>query len=541
MAKKLDKSGRLKRLLEAGYLPDELPPPFVSGTFSTYRESLHRKWQTVPQQKYQHYKSSPDVLSIPKYGHERRKIAIVNPINQMRLSRVIADNWIDIRDFINTSKISEYRAIFDLNGRRAIFGVDWDAVSSRRNTISAQYSGQFHTDISKFYPTIYTHSIAWAYFGKQLVQANLNANWLKQSYLNSLDIEIRHGQRNQSVGLPIGPDTSRIVAEIVARGIEKAVEVRIPDLGDRALRYVDDFTVGVNDGEAEEHTVIAVELAFAEFELGMNFAKTKFINHKVALPELWKEHLSTVPLINRPERQRDKLENYFDIAFRAAEKSEKDAVLKWAVKRARSFKIDPKNQKYFYEKILHVGRRAPACMGAISQLLIDARHNSQTLPIDSIRKYISDNIKVAGKTGHAYEVMWALFLCKGLSITVNRSEVEHLFSMSSSSVALILMDLDRRGLIDGGIDDTIWMQDCANANGLQSPMWLLAYEAVRKGWWSVPTTYVQADPFFDPMLLKGIHFYDENKNVPPTRRERRESAWLSLIRQRILSQWQDYA
>lgn len=541
MAKRLDKSGRLKRLLEAGYLPEELPPPFVSGSFSTYRESLHKNWLTVPNQKYQHFKSSADVISIPKFGHERRKISVVNPVNQMRVSRIVSDNWIDIRDFINKSAISEFRAVFDQKGSRAIFGVDWDGVSERRNTIAARYAGQFHTDISKFYPTIYTHSIAWAYFGKKNVQSSLNAPWLKKSYLEALDVEVRHGQRNQSVGIPIGPDTSRIISEIVARGIEKSIEYRLPDLADRALRYVDDFTIGVNDGEAEDRTVIAVELAFAEFELGMNFAKTKFVNHKVPLPELWKEHLSSVPLINRPERQRDKLDNYFDIAFRSAEKSEKDAVLKWAVKRSRSFKIDRRNQRYFFEKILHVGRRAPACMGAICQLLIDAKHTGQDLPMDSIRKYISDYIKISGETGHVYEVMWALFLCKGLSIQLKNSEVTHLFSMPAATVALILMDLDSRGLVDGGIDDSQWRNLCASPDGLRGPMWLLAYEAVRKGWWQIPTTYVATDPFFGPMLAKGVFFYDENKNVLSTKKERRENAWLSILRRRILSHWEEYA
>jgi hypothetical protein len=541
VAKSVSKSGRLKRLLSAGYFPEELPPSFVTDTFARYRESLHLGWLAIPQQSYKHYKSSPEVISVPKFGHERRKISIVNPVNQSRVARTVADNWIDIRNFISSSKITQFRPIFDLHGKRSVFGVDWDGVSSRRNSIAASYAGQFHTDISKYFPSIYTHSIAWAYFGKERVQADLYGSWLKTSYLEALDVEIRHGQRNQSVGIPVGPDTSKIVAEVVARGIERNLETRVPDLAQRGLRFVDDITVGVDDGEAEEKIVGAVELAFSYFELSMNYSKTKFVNHKVPLPELWKEHLSTVPLINRPERQRDKLDNYFDIAFRAAEKSEKDAVLKWAVKRARSFKIERKNHRYFYEKILHVGRRAPACLEAIAQLLIDAKHQGADVPYDSVQKFVFDHLRFSGQIGHTYEVMWALFICKGLSLTVYREDVDHLFSMQSSTVALIILDLNRRGLILGGVDDSAWRRMCGNATGLKGSMWLLAYEAERKGWWSVSTTYVAADPFFGPLLTKGVYFYDETKNFKTTQKERRTNAWLSVLRRHVLSRWEEYS
>jgi hypothetical protein len=161
--------------------------------------------------------------------------------------------------------------------------------------------------------------------------------------------------------------------------------------------------------------------------------------------------------------------------------------------------------------------------------------------MESVRKYAVDCIRVSGKSGHSYEVAWALFLCKGLNIKLMRSEVEHLFSTLSSTVALVLMDLNSRGLIDGGIDDDFWRQQCGHGNGLRGSMWMLAYEAVLKDWWSVPTTYVAADPLFGPMLSKRISFYDANKNVPSTKKEYRRNAWLSMLRQKIFSNWQAYA
>ena len=57
---------------------------------------------------------------------------------------------------------------------------------------------------------------------------------------DKLDRLVRKGQDNQTIGIPIGPDTSRILSEIIAVGIEK----KFIDLSgleeDRVFRYVDD-------------------------------------------------------------------------------------------------------------------------------------------------------------------------------------------------------------------------------------------------------------------------------------------------------------
>jgi hypothetical protein len=45
MAAKLpSKTVRFRRLLEAGFLPEELPPPFVSTDLGRWREYLGKEW-----------------------------------------------------------------------------------------------------------------------------------------------------------------------------------------------------------------------------------------------------------------------------------------------------------------------------------------------------------------------------------------------------------------------------------------------------------------------------------------------------------------
>jgi hypothetical protein len=541
LAIQVTKSVRLKRLLEAGYLPEELPPPFVSHPIAKYRQSLLVDWTAQHGKQFQSFKSSPEPYSVPKFGHARRRVVIVNPINHFRVSKIIADNWVEIRNYLRQSKVSEFRPIFDTKGERATFGINWKGVKEAKVRLAARFARQFHTDISRFYGSIYTHSIAWAVHGKETVQKNLNASWFNKDFTNRLDVAVRHGQRNQSVGIPIGPDTSRIISEILAVGIEGQIKSTLPNLDERATRFVDDMIIGLDDDEAEEHIVSAVEGALSYFELDINFEKTKTFSNKTPEQDIWREELSAVRVGRKARYQREELDRFFGYAVQFAERSERDAVLKWAIKRSRSFRIADENYRYYVETLLRIARRAPTCLLALTQVLVDARHRGLTLPSGSVRKFAIDHLRVHGPVGHSFEVGWVLFLCKGLSISLKREEVEQLFFMRSSVCALLLMDLNARGMIEGSIDDRHWQTMCASADGLRSDMWLLAYEAVKKGWWTTPShNYVSADPFFGPMLKRGVYFYDERRNVPTTRVDTKRAIERFRISMAIFSRWQEY-
>ena len=90
-------------------------------------------------------------------------------------------------------------------------------------------------DISRFYHSIYTHSIAWALHGK----AQAKANRSRSLYGNALDEDVRKTRDGQTMGVPIGPDTSRIISEIVAAAIDLDLQQRLGEVV--GVRWVDDY------------------------------------------------------------------------------------------------------------------------------------------------------------------------------------------------------------------------------------------------------------------------------------------------------------
>src|SRR3546814_9550733 len=86
----------------------------------------------------------------------------------------------------------------------------------------------------RFYHSIYTHSIAWAILGKAHVKASHHTNAFKGHFANHLDKAVGAGQEGQTIGIPLGPDTSRIIAELVAVEVEEIAKEHIPDFQERS-------------------------------------------------------------------------------------------------------------------------------------------------------------------------------------------------------------------------------------------------------------------------------------------------------------------
>lgn len=536
---RLTRSQRLRRFLEAGFFAEELPPPFVSHSFARLRASLLRDWSA--EATYSKFRSRPEQFTIPRYGAGRRRITIPNPVNFYRLSMVIADGWVEIRDYIVSSQTTEFRPILDFEGPRAIFKMDFAIINKRTAEILSDYDHAFKTDITRFYQSIYTHSIAWALYGKDWVKQNLHARSFKDSIGNMLDIELRKGQEDQSIGIPIGPDTSRILSEIVAVGLERQIRNFLSDFDRRAVRYVDDILIGFDEGEGEDQIAAALEAAMSHYELDINVSKTRTLGKRNVEIVEWVSELRACRVRQGGiENQRSDLERFFSLALFYSENNEKDAVLKWAVKRARSFKVHKDNIPFFFDYMIRLTRKSLSSLPILAQALIEARSNDMPIPMARVKKFVCDIIRVHSRVGHAFEVSWSLFIAKGLRITLMRDQLSSVFKLESSLCALLCMDLNSRGLIDGGIDEASWLP-YGTADGLTSSMWLLAYEAARKRWWSDGRrAYAESHPLFGPMLRRGVFFYDENRNVTRLRRELKDAKVQRIRMGLILSRWLEY-
>jgi len=531
------KDQRLKRLLEVGFFPKELPPPFVSTDLAKYRRHLKNVW---PDQQLQKFFSDPEFLSIPKFGRARRRFSLVNPVNHFKVSELIASEWKEIRNFLKTSKISEFKPVFDMKGERAFFHIDFGFVERKIVNLLSRYRSCLKTDISRYYHTIYTHSIPWALYTKSYCKQNYMTASFKTSLGDRLDKAIRDCQGRQTIGIPVGPDTSRVVGEIIGVGIERELAKQLRPADERCLRYVDDVHIGFDERDSVDGLLGMIARSFSHFELDINIEKTSVLGVGETTTPEWTTSLLKFSVSRREGQQLTDIEHYFKLALYLSEANGRDQVLHYAVKRSRSFKILDIVFDYYLTFLLRLSKKDPSCFPAVVQILVEANFLGRPMDYELIRKFIVETIRYNAPIHNYFEVSWALFLAKALKVELKKNELADVFLAESSVCALLVMDLNSRYLIDGGIDLAYW-STFYNEKGLSSNMWLLVYESTLKNWLpAVNPCFVASHPLFGEMLKKDVSFYDVKKNVYTTRRELKIRRLRAFFARRIFQNIEQY-
>jgi hypothetical protein len=502
---------RLARLIEHGYFPSEMPPPFTTSKYAKHASALADKWDG---EKIRKFFTRPEAYSVPRYGHARRTLSIVNPVNQLHVADLISKNWVAIRKRLKRSTITEFDPRIVMKGSgRAVTGVDFDGVSRRKVEILGSFGRYVKTDVARFYPSIYTHSIPWALIGKEQAKSSYQKLEYKTWFGNLLDKAVAAGQQNQTVGIPIGPDTSRILSELIVSEVEVMVSEGMPDLQQRAVRYVDDILIGLRENETPSVVLSVLSTALYEFELELNAEKTETrgIGHSHS-PE-WIHYVRTFELSGKSTKQRDDLDSFFEQAFFLADANPRENVLLFAAKRAASFELTAANMAHFVRWLLYSARRSPSCLTFIAEHLA-ALNATDELPNDEIAAYILQQIPLKAEAAHTDEVAWLLFWARETKTQLPAEFLKVATSLRSSTVAMLSLDIQQRGLIIGKLDVDAWMST-TTSDGLRSEMWLAAYEATKKDWWpkKVATGFITGHQFFGDIWARDIEFYDPTKKA----------------------------
>ncbi len=136
----------------------------------------------------------------------------------------------------------------------------------------------FKFDIKRCFDSIYTHSVAWAIKGKEYAKKHIKDNCFE----NELDHLIQQSNWNETHGIPIGAEFSRIFAEIILQRIDQDVEDDISnkehlikkDVDFKICRYVDDYFVFANDEKLGHKIVNIYEQKLLNYKLFLNTEKS---------------------------------------------------------------------------------------------------------------------------------------------------------------------------------------------------------------------------------------------------------------------------
>ena len=133
-------------------------------------------------------------------------------------------------------------------------------------------------DITGCFYHIYTHSIAWAVKGKEVAKENVG----KDTFEKIFDGLMQHTNYNETNGIIVGPEVSRIFAEIIMQAIDLAIHNNLKQKGyslgrDYEIRrYVDDSYVYARTRKILDDILLAYDEHLAFYKMDINKGKLKY-------------------------------------------------------------------------------------------------------------------------------------------------------------------------------------------------------------------------------------------------------------------------
>lgn len=162
--------------------------------------------------------------------------------------------------------------------------------SSDYHRCEKAYNNMARLDISKCFDSIYTHSIAWATYGKDITKnilSKITLGSLNNSFGDSFDALIQDSNYKETNGIPIGPELSRVFAEIILQTIDvdlknKLTELKIIYNRDYEIfRYVDDYFVFFNSKDTYNTITKQLQVALKAYKLHLNTSKEVIYNKPI--------------------------------------------------------------------------------------------------------------------------------------------------------------------------------------------------------------------------------------------------------------------
>ena len=134
-------------------------------------------------------------------------------------------------------------------------------------------------DVQSCFDSIYTHSIAWATGGgRELYKQYFKGN--DASFAYKWDTLMQLMNYNETNGIVIGPEFSRIFAEVILQHVDERVETELRKQGYsfnkdyECYRYVDDFFFFYTNEEVKEKAMVLFANTLKEFKLNISSEKT---------------------------------------------------------------------------------------------------------------------------------------------------------------------------------------------------------------------------------------------------------------------------
>jgi len=521
-------SKELFHILQRGYFPKELPPAFNTYTFALnandLKSNLQAGWSEID--------ARPILCSIPKNGIGRRYVHVLHPLPFFFLAKYLTENYADVKRVCASSSISYSTPVQTQSLKQRYLVAKSKSVALFQEGLQKKSLDKYvelKVDVSNFYPSIYTHIIPWAFVGKDVAQniwrckkygkpipysAATIADYEKGAQIDDL---FEKCQERQTHGIPVGPDTSYLIAEAILSFLDNIILGKCP--GVEGCRYYDDYFLYFNTTEEAEKVLKVLIDEFKQMGLEINLAKVEINQLPISVVEKYAVKLSSYDFKSR--RTDLMLQIYFELMWSLVRErpAKVQTILKYGLTTlGRNLSaLNTKEEKLLYILLFKTAILSPS---AIPDILMMVRKVSGSVDLGLVKRMTDAVLRRHIELGHHIELLWALWMCKIYNLDIDVNEIVTIFQLKHPLCTLMLLDYvhNVKPALLSDADIAREIKDLTNAftpASLYDEWWIVLYEGVVKGWLPLQSI-VQSDNFFKYLMSKNVSFYDIDKNADYT-------------------------
>lgn len=492
----MSKRTRLTRLLERGFYPVELPPTFKTRNFTSAIGVL------APPATYVGSTISFDGAT---FRGPLRTFGVINPVSYYLLSDFIAENWGRISAVYRISSCSGARPTFPplAESGRAIGAATLAAKRKRQQHLASVFPVILNLDLNRFYGSVYTHAIPWAALGKDTAKAMYRARTLRGQWSDTLDVLVRGCNQAQTIGIPIGPDTSRIVSEIILSRIDAELTAAGSGLSSTQIYHaIDDYQFGILSQQEAEDTESKFVRVISKYGLRLNDFKTAVRQGISFAPSNFQRKFDSL-------RDNDNhfVEQFFEILYELVEKHPSVNVIGYALKRFARVLASSLQQALVQEYLQRLLYAAPHQARFLLPLLLGIyRRDGTNADTNRIIKW---GIDVCARRNDVGNLLWFLYSAIFLRCRIGASLCAQCLSTGNELVDLVLFHGRAEGLFSVDVGSLRVRYQSAEYS---SAAWLPLYEIERRGWDTTPAfsklgTADDPGGHYATLRTQGAEFY----------------------------------
>tara|TARA_R110002072_G_scaffold209067_8_gene366536 strand:- start:1830 stop:3896 length:2067 start_codon:yes stop_codon:yes gene_type:complete len=143
-----------------------------------------------------------------------------------------------------------------------------------------KYDAMVQIDVNKCFDSIYSHSLPWAVLGKSQTKFSLSES--KHTFGGLFDTLMQNLNHNETNGIVIGPEFSRIFSEIILQAVDVELSKRLSEDANlthkvdyEIFRYVDDYFVFYNEESTQLKIIETLQAILKVYKLSINASKIK--------------------------------------------------------------------------------------------------------------------------------------------------------------------------------------------------------------------------------------------------------------------------